>query len=379
MLAGSGISIGRLFGVELRLDYSWFVIFALVAWMLAGGHFPMMYQGWSTATYWMVGVLTSLVFFASVVAHELAHSTVSRSVGVPVRSITLFIFGGMASLDREPDRPRDELLIAAAGPVASLVLAGLFAALGRLTDPTAPIGAAATWLGWINLSLALFNLIPGFPLDGGRVLRAVVWGATHDLRSATRIAAAVGRVVAFAFIFWGVARVFAGDVAGGVWIVLIGWFLDSAAAQSWRDIALRDLLAGYTVRDVLMTDCPHIPLDATLDAVVDQQVLPSGRRCFPVVEGGALRGLLTLHRIKEVARERWASTRAGDAMIPREELKTVHPEDSLSAVLDRMTTEDVNQFPVMDDGRLVGMVARDGLLRFIQLRTELGARSTRAV
>lgn len=160
---------------------------------------------------------------------------------------------------------------------------------------------------------------------------------------------------------------------GGLWIAFIGWFLDSAAARSLQDATLKELLGGYTVAEVVITDCPHIPPEITLDAVVDEKVLPSGRRCFPVVEGGTLRGLLTLHRIKEVPKGRWADTRAEEVMIPREELKTVRPSDPLSSVLERMAAEDVNQFPVMEDGRLVGMVARDGLLRFIGLRAELQA------
>lgn len=380
-MTGNSIRVGRVLGVELRLDYSWFVVFALVAWMLAGRHFPMMHPGWGSATYWAVGVATSALFFASVVAHELAHSTVSRSFGVPVREITLFIFGGAARLSREPQRPRDEFLIAAAGPIASSAIGAGFWALGWLVDPGGPVSAAAAWLAWINIVLAAFNLIPGFPLDGGRVFRAVVWGVTGSFQRATRLAALLGRGVAFMFIFWGVLQIFAGNLLGGLWIAFIGWFLDSAAARSLEHVAVQDLLEGYTVRDVAMADCPQIPPDMTLDIVVDQKVLPSGRRCFPVVDsataGGALRGLLTLDRIKQVPKERRFVTRAEDVMIAREELKTVRPSDPLSTVFERMASEDVNQFPVIEDGRLTGMVARDSLLKFIGLRSELQAWKTR--
>lgn len=373
-MKGNSVRLGRVLGVELRLDYSWFIIFALIAWMLAGHHFPMMNPGWPRATYWGIGLLASLLFFASVVAHELAHSTVSRALGVPVRDITLFIFGGAAHLTREPQRPRDEFLIAAVGPVASLAIAAVFWAVSRLGgSPDSPIFAAASWLASINVVLAVFNMLPGFPLDGGRVLRAIVWGATRSFEKATRVAVLAGRTLALFLMFWGIWQVFAGNPAGGLWIAFIGWFLDSAAARTLQDVALKDVLRGYTVQDVVTTDCPHVEPDMMLAAVVDQKVLPSGRRCFPVVSDGALRGLLTLHRIKEVPRDRWAMTRVADVMIDRDALKTVRPTDPLSEVLERMANADINQFPVMDDGRFVGVVARDSLLKFIALRSELGA------
>ena len=321
------LRLGQVLGVELRLDYSWFIVFVLVAWMLAGHHFPLMNPGWAPAVYWAVGLVASVLFFASVVAHELGHSTVSRALGVPVRDITLFIFGGAARLGREPQRPRDEFLIAAAGPLVSLILGGVFWAVGRFAAPGGPTYAVAAWLAWINAVLAIFNLIPGFPLDGGRVFRAAAWAVTGNFRQATRVAALLGRVVAFLIIVWGASRIFAGDPLGGLWITFIGWFLDSAAARSVESVALTDLLAGHTVNEVVMTDCPRIAPDETLDVVVDQKVLPTGRRCLPVVEGDALRGLLTLHRIKEIPRDRWRSTRARDVMIGRAELRTVHPTD----------------------------------------------------
>lgn len=370
-VTGNSIRVGRILGVELRLDYSWFVVFVLVAWMLANHHFPMMHPGWGPQTYWAVSLASSILFFASVVGHELGHSTVSGRLGVPVQDITLFIFGGAARLSREPHRPRDEFLIAAAGPAVSVALGAGFWAVAQGANAGEPVYAVAAWLAWINIALAVFNLIPGFPLDGGRVFRALAWAMTGNFQRATRLAALLGRGVAFVIIFWGVLRIFAGDVIGGLWIAFIGWFLDSAAARSLVDVTHKDLLAGHTVQDVVMVDCPRIPPDMTLDTVVEERVLPSGRRCFPVVDGGTLRGLLTLHRIKTVPRERWPYTRADEVMIARDELLTVGPSDPLPAVLERMTVEDVNQFPVLDEGRLVGVVARDALLKFMNLRSEL--------
>ena len=320
-----------------------------------------------------MGAITALLFFASVVAHELAHSFVSQASGVPVRDITLFIFGGAAQISEEPRSARAEFLMALAGPVTSLVIAALFGLLRLVSLSTSPsLHALAGWLAWINVSLAVFNLIPGFPLDGGRVFRALVWAVTGNLRLATRIASGLGRLVAYGFIFLGLWQIFGGNWANGLWIAFIGWFLENAATASYRRLALNQMLAGHTAREVMMTDCPRIARWLTLDVLVDQAVLPSGRRCFPVMEDDQVFGLLTLHRIKRVPRERWATTRVEEVMIPLVELKTVRPDDDLTVVFERMTAENVNQFPVMENGRLLGMVGRDNMLAFLRTRAELG-------
>ena len=367
------LSLGRIFGIEIKLDYSWFIIFALVVWSLADYYFPTTHPGQPVGTYWAMGAVTALLFFTSVVMHELAHSFVSQAQGVPVRDITLFIFGGAAQISEEPRSARDEFLMALAGPATSLVIATLFGALWLVSlSASSLLHALAGWMAWINVALALFNLIPGFPLDGGRVFRAIVWAVTGNLQRATQIATGLGRVVAYSFIFWGIWQIFSGNWINGLWIAFIGWFLLNAATASYQRVALQEMLAGHTAREVMMTDCPHIPSGLTLDMLVDQVVLPSGRRCFPVMEGDQVRGLLTLHLIKKVPRKRWATTRAEEVMVPRAELKAVKPHDELTVVFERMTAEDVNQFPVMEDGRLLGMVARDNVLAFLRARAELG-------
>ncbi len=372
-MMGNTLSLGRIFGIELKLDYSWFIIFALVAWSLASYYFPTTHPGWSVGIYWAMGAITALLFFASVVAHELAHSFVSQAQGIPVRDITLFIFGGAAQISEEPKSAVNEFLMALAGPATSLVIAVLFGLLWLISQPLSPLLHALTgWLAWINVALAVFNLIPGFPLDGGRVFRAIVWAITGNLRRATQIATGLGRVVAYGFIFWGIWQIFGGNWADGLWIAFIGWFLENAATASYRRVALQDMLAGHVAREVMMTDCPHVPRRLTLDVLVDQVVLPSGRRCFPVTENDRVFGLLTLHRIKKVPRSQWTTTRVEDVMIPLADLKTVQPDDELVDVFERMTAEDVNQFPVMDSGRLLGMVARDNVLAFLRTRSELG-------
>ncbi len=373
-MGNNTVRLGKIFGFEIRLHVSWFIIFFLVVWSLAGNYFPVTHPGWTSSTYWAIGVLTSLIFFASVLLHELAHGLVARRFGVSTGSITLHLFGGITQMDEEPPSPRAEFWIAIVGPLTSLALAGGFGALWWLTRSASsePLHALGAWLAWINLALALFNLVPGFPLDGGRVFRSIVWGITGDFRRATTLAAGVGRVVGMGFIFWGVWQIFGGNWANGLWIAFIGWFLNSAAVQSGAQLVIEDALAGHTARDAMITDYPRVTGSATLDTLVEQQVLRSGRRCFPVVEGDSLYGLVTLHHITAVPQERWPFTRVADIMIPRSRLKTVGPDDPLMTVMERMTTEDINQFPVVEDGRLVGMIARENVLNFIQMRGELG-------
>lgn len=367
----NAIRLGNILGIELRLDYSWFIIFVLITWSLAGHYFPGAHPGWSTGGYWALAAITSGLFFTSVVIHELAHSLVSRAFGTPVHDITLFIFGGAAHIGQEPQRPREELLMALAGPGASLSLAALFFALWWLSlGSVGPVHALAGWLAWINLMLALFNLIPGFPLDGGRILRAIIWGVTDNMNRATAIAAGVGRLVAFSFIFYGIWQIFGGNWADGLWIAFIGWFLDGAATRSVQHLAVENLMAGHIAREAMVTDCPHVLPRLTLDVVVDQVAHPSGRRCFPVIEEGRLRGLLTLGQIARVPRDHWPATRVADIMIPPDRLKTVGPDDALTTILERMAAEDVNQFPVLEGEQFVGIVSRDMLLNFLSTRAE---------
>jgi Zn-dependent protease/CBS domain-containing protein len=373
MLRGNSVRVGRILGIDIKLDYSWFLVLVLTTWSLAGQYFPNAYPGWASVTYWVLGASTAVLFFASVLAHELAHSVISQASGVPVRDITLFIFGGAAQISEEPKTPRNEFWMAVVGPLTSLVIAALFGVLSLVGRSVSPyLQALSLWLAGINVSLGLFNLIPGFPLDGGRVFRAIVWAVTGSLRRATQLATGLGRLVAYGFILFGGVQIFTGNWFSGLWLAFIGWFMENAATVTYRKMALDEMLAGHTVREIMTAECQAVPRHLTLDAFVDGVLLPTGRRCFPVHEGGEMQGLVTIHRIREVPRERWKDTRVGDIMIPRSELKTVAPSDELSAVLARMAAEDVNQFMVLDNGELTGLVARDSLLSFIQTRAELG-------
>ncbi len=373
MLRGNSVRIGRVFGIDIKLDYSWFLVLVLITWSLAGQYFPNMYPGWPTTAYWVLGIATAVLFFASVLAHELAHSIVSQESGVPVRDITLFIFGGAAQISGELKTARNEFWMAVVGPLTSLLVATLFGLLSLVgRSVSSYLQALSLWLAGINVSLGLFNLIPGFPLDGGRVFRAVVWAVTGNLRRATQIATTLGRLVAYGFILFGAFQIFGGSFFEGLWLVFIGWFLENAATVSYRKMALDEMLAGHTVREIMTAACQSVPRHLTLDAFVDTVLLHTGRRCFAVQEGGELQGLVTIHRVRQVPRDRWKTTRVEDVMVPRSELKTVAPSDELSAVLTRMAAEDVNQFMVVDNGELMGLVARDSLLRFIRTQAKLG-------
>lgn len=365
------LRLGKLLGIELRLDYSWFLIFLLLTWSLAG-HYLMVNAGWSAGVRLSLALVTALLFFASVLAHEYGHSLVARRLGVPVEHITLFIFGGMAHLKQEPKRARDEFLIAVAGPLVSLGLALVFELLLRWARPQGLAGLADVgfWLRNINLALALFNLIPGFPLDGGRVLRAVLWAATGNLERATRTASHVGQGVAFVFVAFGLWQLLSGSWVNGLWTAFIGWFLYRAAASHLERLTLQELLRGVRVREVMLSDCPRLDPRLRVAALVEQ-VIGSGRRCFPVLSEQRLVGLVTLHQIKALVRDRWAQTSVAEVMIPAEALLTSGPEEAVSRALERMVSEDVNQLPVLAADQFVGMVTRESILNYLRTRSEL--------
>jgi Zn-dependent protease len=365
--------IARIGGISINIDVSWILIFILVTWTLVGGYFPQRHPNWSPVLFWTVGLVTSLLFFASVLAHELAHSFVARARGLPVHDITLFIFGGVAQLKDEPETPGTEFLMAVVGPLTSIVLGACFGLVSLLARGVSePLSALAEYLAFINVLLGFFNLIPGFPLDGGRVLRSILWQATGSLHRATRWASLVGQAVAYLFILWGIWRIFGGDWVGGLWTALIGWFLENAASSSYRQLTVRNLLAGHKVSEVMSRECLEVSAGLTLDRLVNEHLLPSGARCFPVVEGGLVRGLLTLHNIKGVPQDRWATTTVRQVMTPLDGLKRVGPDEELWTAMQNMTADGVNQLPVMDNGHLLGMLGRDNIVSFIRIKGELG-------
>ena len=375
MFRGS-IPIGRLFGISLRLHYSWFFIFALITWSLAAFYFPTTYPSWSLAMKIGAGLVTSVLFFGSVLFHELCHSLVAIREGMQIRSITLFFLGGVSEMAGEPKSAGDEFRMAGAGPFSSLVLGGVFLviffALRRATDPAGQFVAAVSYyLGFINVLLGVFNLIPGFPLDGGRVFRSIVWWRNKSLQRATKIASSVGRVVGFLFIGIGIYLVFSGNFFNGISLALVGWFVESAAAGSYRQLLLEDMLKGHTAGEIMSQDCAFISPETTVETLVNENILTSGKRCFPVISNGQAEGLMTLHNVKAVPRDAWRTTQVRTAMTPLDKVKSVAPEEDLSKVLQLMTENDINQVPVVVKGSVVGIVARDNIIRFINTRTEL--------
>ena len=327
-----------------------------------------------------MGVLTSLLFFASIITHELAHSILAIRNNIPVKDITLFVFGGVSQITKEATHPKAEFSIAIVGPLTSLVLAGIFYGLHLLLAGTQQILAASLmqWLARINVILAVFNLIPGFPLDGGRILRALVWQQTNDYRRATRIATKVGQGIAYAFIAGGIAIILTPRLLwfNGLWFILIGWFLRNAARASYQQVLLRDVLFGITVRQVMDYECPLIPPDTHLRDVVEQYILPTGRSCFPVTRGAELEGMVTLQQIKKIPRARWASASVQDIMTPASKLKTVHVDQDVLSVLQEMEAESIKYLPVIEAEKVVGVINREELIRFLRTRADLGVKPT---
>jgi Zn-dependent protease len=367
-MLSEGIPIGRIFGISIRLHISWFIIFALVTWSLAASYFPTAYPSWSLTLAIVVGLITSLLFFVSVLVHELMHSVVAQRNHIPVKPITLFVFGGVSQIAEEPQEPGVEFRVAVAGPLTSLILGGLFWIVYFLTSSVEPVKATAFWLGIVNLSLAAFNIVPAFPMDGGRVLRSIIWWRTRNLRRATQIASNIGRVVSWLMIFAGIYLMFSGNLANGLWLVFIGWFLGSAAASSYRQLVLQQTLQGHAVSEIMIRDCQLVPPDLSVERLVNEHVLPLGQRCFLVSREGNPTGLVTLQEIKDVPQGERAIQPVSRVMKPLDKLKTVSPDEDLYTVMQLLTEGNINQLPVMQQGKVVGMVARDNLLNFINLK-----------
>jgi len=398
MTMRSGFRLGRILGIDIRVDWSWLLIFVLVTWNLSN-LFGQSHAGWSPTLIWGISILAALLFFASVLGHELAHSLVAKSQGVPVRNITLFMFGGVSNIQRDPDSPGHEFWMALVGPLTSLVLGGLLLVLGgsavgplgSLTDPAKivaqlnPLTALVLWLGSINMTLGIFNLTPGFPLDGGRVLRSILWAASGDLRRATRWAAGVGQIIAWAMILTGISMVFGLQIpffgtglVSGVWLAFIGWFLNTASTQSYRQLVVHDILDQVAVERVMRADPPTVPANSSVSDLVHDHVMGTDDHGFPVLDGGRLVGMVTLEDIRKVARDNWDRAVVREIMTPTEQLVSVSPGDDVAEALDKLTQNDVRQLPVVRGGELVGLLRRRDIIKWLQLHSELsGGRNPR--
>ena len=365
------IPIGRVFGIPIELDYSWFLIAALITWMLAANYYPAEFKGGTSVEYWTMGAVTAILFFASIVIHELAHSWVALRYKVPVSRITLFIFGGVSQIAGEPPSASAEFLIAIVGPLTSFALAALFFILEPLLVNIAPALAVAKYLALINGILGLFNLVPGFPLDGGRVFRAIVWGINKNFRRATLIAASMGRFFGFLFIVWGVWQALRGNVANGLWIAFIGWFLESAAGAQVQQQMVQGLLAGHKVSEAMGNACTHVAGETSLQMLVDEEVLTHGRQCFLVDRGDHAVGLLTLHNMKEIPRPSWSTTTAAQAMVPVEKLNSIDPKADLWTAMEKMGGDGINEIPVMMGSKLVGLLSTGDIVKYLRTLQQL--------
>ena len=372
---GSAFNLGRIFGIKLRLHYSWFVIFALLVFLLVS-------PNWSSRLWWAAGIGTSFLFFGSVVAHEVAHSLVGRANGIPVKNITLFMFGGVAQMTREAKRPGDELKMAAAGPLCSLAIGGIFSLILFL-NPGMPQPAASMvyWLAFMNFALTAFNMIPGFPLDGGRIFRSLVWRSTGDYRRSTRIATRVGVGVGYGFIGGGIAVVvlalfgsapFGFSWFNGFWMAFIGWFLKNAATASYHQAQWRETLKRFTAAQVMIANCPMIPSNVTISQLVQGYVIPSGCRLFMAADEGRLQGIFTLENIKSVPRQKWDVTLVKEIITLIDQLKAVHPAQDALSVVEQMDESGMNQVLVVSEGRVIGLISRDELMSLVRTRSELG-------
>ena len=385
----NGFHLATIAGIEVRVDWSLLIIFFLITFSLASALFPAWHPDWSPLLSVLMALIAALAFFASVLAHELSHAFVGRSRGIVVKRITLFIFGGMAHMENEPRRWRDELWMSIVGPITSLVLGVVFLWLaGLFIEPASlkpeqpeltlaamgPLPTVFAWLGNINIILGLFNLVPGFPLDGGRVLRAVLWGITGDMHRATRRASQGGQLFAWLLIAAGAAMmlgmhvpVFGTGLLPGLWLAFIGWFLNNAALVSYRQLLVREVLEDVPVTRLMQTRFSRIPPELTVDALVHEHLLGSEQRAFPVFDDNRFLGMICLQDIRTVAREDWTQTRADRIMTPAGNLVHAEVQEDAATVLERLARRQVNQLPVLEHGELRGFIRREDIMRWLSL------------
>jgi Zn-dependent protease/predicted transcriptional regulator len=379
MNPGSSLRIGRILGIPIYIHASWVIIFVLIT-MSLGAQFTAQHPQWTRTQHWSVGVVTSLLFFASILFHEMSHSLVARAYKIRVDSITLFVFGGVARIGQEASNALQEFNIAIAGPISSFFLSGVFFGLTKFFPYDTMTGALALWLCNINLILATFNLLPGFPLDGGRIFRAIVWGITKDFTRASKMAGTSGKLVAYGMIVYGAGLALStSQWQQGLWLAFIGWFLLSAAQESVAQIAIRETLSGLQAADVMSQEVPVVPRDISLEDY-SQEVLRTGRRCHLVVTGDRMVGMMNVPMLNSVPREEWANNSVQAVMIPREKILWAKPEEPLLGLLERLLAADINQMPVVSGGEntgnsnshIIGMITRDSILRVMRTRAEVG-------
>ncbi len=373
---GRGFRLFKLFGFEVKLDLSWLILGVLIAWSLAQGVFPTMAKGLETSTYWLMGAAGAIGLLVSIVFHELWHSLVARRFGLPMKGITLFIFGGVSEMTDEPKSPKVEFLMAIAGPLSSVVLGGAFLVLGLL-GRNAGWAPSATgvfgWLGIINLILAGFNLVPAFPLDGGRVLRSILWGWKDNIRWATRVASQVGSGFGVVMIILGAWQFITGNVIGGIWLFLIGMFLRSAARMSYQQLVVRRALEGEKVSRFMKNEPVTVSPKTTIMELVEDYVYKYHFQMFPVVDEGKLVGCVTTHQVKEVPRDEWAARRVRDVEVKCPQEETVAPDDDAMKALAMMSRLNTSRLMVVEGETLKGIITLKDMMQLLSLKADLEA------
>jgi Zn-dependent protease/CBS domain-containing protein len=376
-MLGKRINLFKLLGFQVRIDLSWIIIAILVTWSLSTGFFPFHYRGLSAQAYWVMGIVGALGLFFSIVVHEFCHSLMAKRFDLPMNGITLFIFGGMAEMSDEPKSAKAEFMVAIVGPLSSLAVAAIFYAIhfgGRGADilPRS-VGGVIQYLAFINVVLAAFNCLPAFPLDGGRVLRSILWGAKGDLRWATRVSSSIGSGFGVFLIIMGVYNLFTGNFIGGMWWALIGMFLHSAAKMSYQQLLTRSALLGESVSRFMRKDPVTVPPGLTLDALVEDYIYRHHYKMFPVVtDYDMVAGCVTTKQVKEVPREEWKVKKVAEIVVPCSSENTVPPETDAVKALSIMHRTGSSRLMVVDGDRLAGIVSLKDMLKFLSLKIELG-------
>lgn len=384
----NGVRIARIFGINIGVDWSWLLIFTLITWNLATV-FSNLHPDWGVGLNWGVALTAAILFFLSVLLHELAHSLVAIARGMKVTYIKLFLFGGVSNIEREPPSATTEFLMALVGPLTSillgviLVLAAGFSIDETITNPNqiigqlGPLTTLLMWLGSINIFLGFFNLVPGFPLDGGRILRSIFWGVTNDLRRATRWASWIGQGIAWLMIFAGISMIFGvripvlgGGIINGMWLAFIGWFLHSSAVASYRQVVIRDLLEDVPVSRMMRSNPPTVPGTTTVDDLVHNTIMQTDEHAFPVIEGEKLIGMVTLEDVREVSRDAWTNKVVREIMTPVDELVSVQPDEDAAEALHKLQSRDVHLLPVIRNGSLAGVLRRRDIIKWLRLESE---------
>jgi len=372
---GKRIKLFKIFDFEVGIDWSWLILAILIAWSLSVGLFPFRYKNLSTETYWVMGIVGALGLFFSIVFHELCHSLVAKKYGLPIKGITLFIFGGVAEMGDEPRSPRAEFMMAIAGPVSSIVIGIIFYgiyALGRLNGWSEAVNGVVQYLAYINVLLAFFNLVPAFPLDGGRVLRSILWGWKKNLRWATHISSNIGRGFGILLVIVGAFQFLRGNFVGGMWWFLIGMFLQGAAKTSYQQLLIRRALEGEQVRRFMKTEPVTITPSLSVDRLVEDYIYKYHYKMFPVVEDtDKLIGCVTTRQVKEIPREEWAYRKVGEITSPCSPENTIGSQADAMKALSVMSKSGLSRLMVTEGNRLVGIIALKDMLTFLSLKVEL--------